>query len=138
MSGSQNLVTQRYRLCATSMTAWCSRSVPFARAKACVIVLGSSTWCATCKSVLSHWAALLTPKLCLGGLARQVYAPGFFNNYGTDKFPAVTDALCHSLHDSDCVPDWPHVRVEIARTAEAIREAVDALRPSSLSFRSTD
>jgi len=36
------------------------------------------------------------------------------------------------------VPDWPHVRVEIARTAEAIREAVDALRPSSLSFRSTD
>ena len=67
-----------------------------------------------------------------------VYAPGFFNNYGTDKFPAITDALCHTLVDEECVPDWRHVRVEIARTAEGIREAVDALRPSSVSFRSTD
>ena len=97
------------------------------------------------KHLVRHLQKRLVPLGCVahtkavfGGLARQVYAPGFFNNYGTDKFPAVTDALCHSLHDSDCVPDWPHVRVEIARTAEAIREAVDALRPSSLSFRSTD
>ena len=57
---------------------------------------------------------------------------------GTDNFPAITDALCHTLVDEECVPDWRHVRVEIARTAEAIREAVDALRPSSVSFRSTD
>ena len=119
------------------MTVSCSRNVPFARAKACVIALGSSTWCATCKRLVSLGCVAHT-KAVFGGLARQVYAPGFFNNYAVDKFPAVTDALCHSLHDSDCVPDWPHVRVEIARTAEAIREAVDALRPSSLSFRSTD
>ncbi len=84
---------------------------------------------------LLHKSAFLSPRLTRSRL--QVYAPGFFNNYGTDKFPAITDSLCHTLVEEECIPDWPHVRVEIARTAEAIREATDALRDSSLSFRSS-
>jgi hypothetical protein len=40
-----------------------------------------------------------------------VYAPGFFNSYGTDHFPAITDALCHTLDtDSSCIPDWKYTR----------------------------
>ena len=40
-----------------------------------------------------------------------VYAPGFFNSYGTDHFPAITDALCHTLDtDSSCIPDWKSTR----------------------------
>ena len=46
-----------------------SRNVPFARAKACVIVLGSSTWCATRKRLVSLGCVAHT-KAVLGGLAR--------------------------------------------------------------------
>ena len=67
-----------------------------------------------------------------------VYAPGFFNSYGTDHFPAITDALCHTLDtDSSCIPDWKYTRQAIARTAEAVNEVVDVLQPTSVSFRST-
>ena len=42
-----------------------------------------------------------------------VYAPGFFNNYGVDKFPMITDALCHTLIEEECVADWRGVIVPI-------------------------
>jgi N-acetylated-alpha-linked acidic dipeptidase len=50
-----------------------------------------------------------------------VFAPGFFNNYGTDRFPAITDALCHTLVEEECQPDWRQVRSGVHRTATAVR-----------------
>jgi hypothetical protein len=50
---------------------------------------------------------------------------------GVDKFPAITDGLCHTLVEEECVPDWRQVRSGIARTAQAIREVVDALQNST-------
>ena len=47
----------------------------------------------------------------------------------TDHFPAITDALCHTLEGGAvCVPDWKYVRRQIARTAEALHEVVDVLQ----------